>query len=143
MAGKDKKAQVRTTWDFLESIRDPVVLAGGFTIPSELNVSTESSPGVHVEMHVVVEAATTKSPAKARTDSVTVQTHRRGGIGLDVLRGISVRNIMATALLDALHKVEVSPDGSVRFAKVGGTRDAARSEEIREVVQGLVGWVRA
>ena len=49
---------------------------------------------------------------------------------------------MATALLDALHKFKVSPDGSPQFDKVG-PRDAARSEEIRELVQRLVGWVRA
>jgi hypothetical protein len=136
MAGKTKKPEVHTTWDMVEFYGNPVYLAGGFTIPSELNVSTESSPGIHVEMHVVVEAA------KARTDSVTVQTDRRGGIGLDVLRGIPVRNIMATALLDALHMFRSFPDGSAQFDKIG-PRDAARSEEIREVVQGLVGWVRA
>jgi hypothetical protein len=136
MAGKTKKPQVRTTWEFEEFYLNPVYLAGGFTIPSELNVSTESSPGVHVEMHVVVEAA------KARTDSVTIQTDRRGGIGLDVLRGVPVRNIMATALLDALHKFQSFPDGSAQFDKVS-PRDIARSEEIREIVQGLVGWVRA
>jgi hypothetical protein len=135
MADKGKKPQVHTTWE-MEAYLNPVYLAGGFAIPSKLDVTTESSPGVHVEMRVVVEAA------HARTDSLTVQTDRRGGIGLDVLRGIPVRNIMATALLDAFHKFQVSPDGSPQFDKIG-SRDAARSEEIREVIQGLVGWVRA
>lgn len=136
MAAKGKKGQVHTKWDF-EWLTDPLLLAGGFAIPRELEVTHEPSPGIHVQMHVTVD------DVRARCDRITVETDRPGGIGLDVLRGIQVRNIMATALLDSLHKIKVGADGGATFGKVGGPSDAERSEEIRAIVQRLVGWVRA
>jgi hypothetical protein len=136
MARKDKEPQVRTTWDFLESALEPVVLAGGFALPRELNVDAEPTPGVTVKLHVVVD------DEHARCDSVTLQTDQLNGIGLDVMRRVPIRNLMATALLAALHKVEFSADGSVRLNPVTA-RNADRSEEIRAAVQKLVGWVRA
>lgn len=133
MAKKDK---VTTTWDFLDSVHDPVVLAGGFALPRDLDVEAEPSPGVTVRLHVVIDGE------RARCDSVTVQTDQPNGVGLDVMRGVPIRNLMATAVLDALHKVRFSPDGSAQLSKVTA-RDVDRSDEIRATVQKLVGWVRA
>jgi hypothetical protein len=135
---EQRKVRTETPWtEFL----DPVFLEGGYAIPRMFRAHHEY-PGVRVELEIHIE------DGRARARRLTVESDRPGGIGLDVLRGIEVRNIVTTAVLDRLHRATTHPDGTVSLMQVGPANadrwdaHADNWEEIRDLVQKLVGWVQ-
>jgi hypothetical protein len=134
---KTGNVDYRLFWD---SPVHPVLLAGGFAVPGEMDVAARPLDDVYVRFHVVIEQG------RARCNRIEIASDRPGGIGLDVLRKVGVRGLMTTALSDVLHDtlhaVQVRPDGTMALEKVSG-RGAELSEEIQATVQQLVGWVRA
>lgn len=114
-------------------MRDPVHVAPGYALPSEITAHTELADGTLVE----IEVAVTGERAWAR--SVCASTENPRGVGWTTLSRVPIRNIAATAVLTALHKLTPTDDGRVSFMQVGAD-DAENADDIRQIVQAAVGY---
>lgn len=134
MARERKRGTVRTTYEFLDLLKGAVFPAPGYALPSEITATAELEDG----SVVVLELEVTPERALVRTLSVT--TDREWGVSARVLASIPTRDIAATAVLDALHVLRPQRGKSYTLDKLGGRADAERSEEVRQIVQKLVGY---
>ena len=125
--GRQDRGTVRTTWDPLGDLSSP---RDGWTLPRELELDAEL-PG-DVQVHIDVEVR----QGKARARSVNVSTTRPHGVGWTALSQVPVRDLVATAVLDALLK-SVPTSESSRELVPPEPKDA---ETVREVVQAAVGY---
>jgi len=136
MAGSGKEWQVHTTWGLKELLEQgqPIFVSERFAIPEKLDIPADRD-GEHLEIRVQIENG------RARSRRVLIESSTPGGVSATTLRQVPIRNVVATACLSALLKVQTSPDGTVHF--MPGPHDAADVDEIRRVVQELVGYVEA
>jgi hypothetical protein len=125
--GKEIRGTVRTRWDPFGDLSSP---RDGWTLPRELELDAELPGDIQVHMDVDVRQG------KARARSVTISTTKPHGVGWTALTQVPVRDLVATAVRDALLK-SVPTSESSRELVPPGAKDA---EEVREVVQVAVGY---
>jgi hypothetical protein len=128
--GKVRTEQVRTE-------RGPgtelIPLEGGFLVPQHIRAEAELPDGTTV--HVEIEVSAMGNRARPRT--VCVTTDRRAGVGWATLSRIPVRDIVATACLDTLRRMQPMGNGETIIVAPLGSEDP---ERVRTVVQRLVGY---
>jgi hypothetical protein len=124
----------------MEELYPRVFLGGGrFAIPSALRMTAELSDDVDVELGVRIEG----DPARAHTRELIVRSSQVGGVSSTTLRKIPVRDIVGTGCLLHLHRARTDPDGRISLMRIGGEQDLDVVDEIRRIVQELVGYVEA
>jgi hypothetical protein len=125
MPKKKEWQVVHTSWE----IFDAAAVADGWLLPGRLTARSEGDgKSVRIEIEV--------SGGKARAKEVTVSSDRPHGVGWSVLATLPVRNIVATACLDALRRAEPGDEGTLHLS-APRKQDA---DEVRRIVQGLVGY---
>jgi hypothetical protein len=125
---KKSRGKVATRWNLTGPTTSP---RDGWLLPRELELDAELPGGVLV--HIVVGVV----EGKARARSVTVRTDKPHGVGWTALSNVPVRDLVATAVLGALHKLV--PEGKVGRL-VLATPSKADADVVRRIVQSSVGY---
>jgi hypothetical protein len=128
MAGKRKEGTVRTERDLAKYTE---FLRGGYVLPSELTATATLRDGIMAR--VVVEIADGRAVAR----EVTVSSSKTTGVGWTTLSGIPIRDVVATGVLACLMRATTRKDGGIHLDPLGPNADP---EEVREIVQGSVGY---
>jgi hypothetical protein len=129
MARRKPRGSVRTSYELPEWF-DPILVAPGYVMARHFTARWTAPTGARVE--VAVEVVDPKHAVAKR-----VAIEKEGGVSSTSLREIDLRNIIATACLDALWAVEFDKDGRWHAAP-----DRAQPDEVRRIVLHLVGYVR-
>jgi hypothetical protein len=127
MPPKSEKWKVRTTRELFDYSVFP---RDGYVLPRKLKAHATAPDGTVADVEVEV------ANGRARARSVTVATEKPGGVGWTALAKVPIRNIVATACLDALFRVEVGDGEAMQLLPLR----KADADDARQVVQGLVGY---
>jgi hypothetical protein len=102
--------------------------ADGYALPRKMTARAELSRGLTVVVDIVM------IEGRARAQKVTVSASDPRGIEWTPFAKLPLRDIVATAVLDSLMKVEPGDEGAFQFMP------ARNSETVREIVQAAVGY---
>jgi hypothetical protein len=126
---------LETTFEFDQFLKGLVALPGQYALPDRLTATAAFDDGVTAEVDIEV------SVERAIARRVTVYSPKVHGVGWKALGELPVRDIVATAALDALHRMEPAGRGrQFTWRKVNKDDDGARWQEIRDLIQHLVGY---
>jgi hypothetical protein len=123
-SGRGKVSTRRDLWNYTVFPRD------GYVLPSELAAHAELSDGTVVDVDVEITGG------RARAHRVSLTAKEGTGIGWTELSRLPLRDIVGTAVLDALMKAAPGDDGTIHLAPLV----KADSDEVRQIVQGAVGY---
>ncbi len=133
MPERKPRGKIRTEWDLMEWLRDPVYPADGYMLPRRLTAHATENPEMpDVQVDVVIKV----SRGHARAVKVTIEA--RSGISWEDLSKVPVRDIVGTAVLTALH-TSTPPDeeGRVYFTPINPAEpvDEVRQDIVRRLVR--------
>jgi hypothetical protein len=135
---RKERGKVRMEWDegFPLGFKSFTSPRDGYGLPGRLTaVATDDPdlPGVVVTVKVEVENG------RARARSVLVDTDNPAGVGWTTLASVRTRDIVATAVLSALWRMEAGDEeGTIRYVPLSETD--VDMDEVREIVQNAVGY---
>jgi hypothetical protein len=129
------RGTVHTSWD-LSMPADFTTPRDGYALPRKLTARATEDPRLP---DVVVEVEIEIEEGRARATRVSVE--RSEGVGWTALANVPVRDIVGTAVLTALHRVEPGDQpGSFRTVMLRMLGQRLDPDEAREIVQASVGY---
>lgn len=119
---------VRIRWKSLSDTTSP---RDGWHLPRGMDLDWDGPDDVHV--HIEVEVA----EGKAKARSVTVRTDKPHGVGWTALSNVPVRDLVATGVRAALHRLVPEGEGRLVPVRPDPVSDA---DVIVQIVRDSVGY---